>query len=559
MPKSHRAERKNAMTKVLFVAAEAMPFCKSGGLGEVIGSLPKALKRTGVDARVIIPKYQSIPAGYQAPMKLVKEIIVPVGWRRQSCGLYSLSYGDVTFYFVGNAYYFNRQQLYGHYDEAERYAFFDRAVLEALPHLDFQPDVIHCHDWHTGLVPAYLAAHYRRDPYYWNMRTVFTIHNLKYQGVFSKAILGDIVDLGWEHFTMDKLEFFDKVNYMKAGLAYADRLTTVSPSYAREIRYPFFGEQLNGFLERRAGHLSGIVNGIDCEIYDPASDPHIFQRYDVRSLHRKSENKPKLQHMLGLPVAPEKPLVAIISRLVAQKGLDLVARVLDDMLALDIQLVVMGNGEDWYRALFWEAAARHPNRVAPQLNYDEPMARRIWAAADLFLMPSLYEPCGIAQLTAMRYGTLPLVRETGGLRDTVRPYNKYTGEGNGFSFANYNAHEMLGALRSALDIYWDKPVWTTLMKSAMTSDCTWDQSARQYVNLYEMLTGKEALHASAERAVPTRVPWQTNEPSRQTPGRDLRRRTIPSPEQPYPGLYWPSVVGVAAAATGSEAGVLPVY
>lgn len=547
------------MPKTLFVAAEAMPFCKSGGLGEVIGSLPKALRRSGVDARVIIPKYQSIAAGYQAPMRLIKEITVPVGWRQQKCSLYSLNHGDVPFYFIENAYYFGRSQLYGHYDEAERYAFFARAVLEALPHLDFQPDVIHCHDWHAGLVPAYLATHYRHDPYYWNMRTVFTIHNLKYQGVFHKAILGDIVDLGWEHFTMEKIEFYDQVNYMKAGLTYADRISTVSPSYAREIRYPFYGEQLDAFLESRSGNLSGIVNGIDCEIYDPASDPHIFQRYDVRTLARKSENKPKLQQMLGLPVAPEKPVVAIISRLVAQKGLDLVARVLDAMLALDIQLVVMGNGDDWYRALFWEAASRYPDRVAPQLNYDEPMARRIWAAADIFLMPSLFEPCGIAQLIAMRYGALPVVRETGGLRDTVRPYNRYTGEGNGFSFANYNAHEMLGTLRWALSLYREGTAWPTLMKSAMTHDCTWDQSARQYVNLYETLIGKEALHASAQRAVSARFPRQTGEPSRQTTGRNLRRRTIPGPEQPYPGPYWPAVAGVAPAGAGAEAGLLPVY
>lgn len=548
------------MPTVLFAAAEAMPFAKSGGLGEVVGSLPRALRRIGADARVIMPLYRAVSESHRADMILVARITVPVGWRRQYCGLLALRHGGVPCYFIDNEYYFARPTLYGHYDEAERFAFFARAVLEALPHLSFRPDIIHCHDWHTGLIPPYLAAHYRHQPFYQDIRTVFTIHNLKHQGIFPKTIMGDIVDLGWEHFTPEAIEYYDQVNYMKAALAYSDRITTVSPSYAGEIRHPFYGEGLDGYLTRRGGDLTGIVNGIDCETYDPAADPHIFRAYDETTAWRKRTNKVRLQEMLGLEQNAATPLVAVIARLVRQKGLDLIIRVLDDMMATGIQLVVMGDGEDWYRAFFWEAAHRYPGRIAPQLTYDEAMARRIWAAADIFLMPSLFEPCGIAQLIAMRYGALPLVRETGGLRDTVIPYNRHTGAGNGFSFANYNAHELLHVLRQALSHYNDHTVWYSLVKSAMTTDCSWQKSAGQYLDLYHQITGKEAAHAHRQERIPTGVPGQSGEAARQTARGNHRRRKVPGPEQPDPGLYWPQVAAVVpGAAAGSETGLLPVY
>ncbi len=546
------------MTTVLFAAAEAMPFAKTGGLGEVIGSLPRALRRLGVDARVVMPLYRSIPAGLLAEMRLVKEITVPVGWRRQYCGLHTLRHRDVPFYFLDNKYYFDRPHLYGHPDEAERYAFFARAVLEAVPHLGFRPEILHCHDWHAGLTAAYLAAHYRHRAPYRDIRTVFTIHNLKYQGIFDKVIMGDIVDLGWEHFTVDGVEFYDQVSFMKAGIVYSDRVTTVSPSYAEEIRHPFYGEQLDGLLRRRGGDLAGILNGIDFETYDPAADPHLFRRYDAASPEGKLDNTRRLQAALGLPVSPAAPLVAVISRLVRQKGLDLIIRVHEEMLALGIQLVVMGDGEDWYRAFLWDAAHRHPDQVVP-LAYDETMARRIFAAADLFLMPSLFEPCGLAQLTAMRYGALPLVRETGGLRDTVVPYNPCSGAGNGFSFANYNAHDLLHTLGWALSLYGNRPIWQTLVKTAMTGDYSWGLSAERYRELYHQLVLKEAAHAHREERVPAGLPRQSGETARPAPGGDLRRRKVPGPQQPHPGLPWPAVAAVAPGAAGAEAGLLPVY
>lgn len=546
------------MSTVLFVAAEATPFAKSGGLGEVIGSLPRALRRLGVDARVVMPLYRSVPPGLKADMALLREFTVPVGWRRQYCGLHTLRHRDVPFYFLDNEYYFARPALYGYHDEAERFAYFARAVLEAVPHMGFAPAILHCHDWHTGLVPAYLAARYRHLAPWRGTRAVFTIHNLKYQGIFTKAIMGDIVDLGWEHFTIDGLEFYDQVSFMKAGINYADRVTTVSPGYAEEIRHPFYGEQLDGLLRRRGGTLTGILNGIDCESYDPATDPALFHRYDAADPDGKLENKCRLQAALGLPVSRATPLVAVVSRLVRQKGLDLIIRVHEEMLALGIQLVVIGDGDDWYRAFFWDAAHRHPDQIVP-LAYDETMARRAYAAADLFLMPSLFEPCGLAQLTAMRYGALPLVRETGGLRDTVVPYDPCTGAGNGFSFANYNAHDMLHTLGWALSLYGNRPVWRSLVRAAMAGDFSWARSAQRYRDLYDQLVPKEAAHGHRQERVPTGIPGQSGETARQTAGRDLRRRKIPGAQQPHPGLAWPAMAAIAPKDADGEAGLLPVY
>ncbi|MDR3561700.1 MAG: glycogen synthase GlgA [Negativicutes bacterium] len=485
------------MLKVLLVAAEAGPFVKSGGLGDVVGSLPKALRKLGVDARVMLPKHQAIPAGDQAKMVLRQEFTVPVGWRKQYCGLQELEHAGVPFYFLDNIYYFQRPTLYGHYDDAERFAFFCRAVLESLPYLDFFPDVIHCHDWHASMVSVFLTAHYREKPGYADIRTLFTIHNLKYQGVFPKAIMEELLGLGWEHFTADRLEFFDQVNFLKGALAYSDRINTVSPTYAGEIQNSFFGEHLDGYLGRRHTALSGIINGIDYESYDPATDPNLFCHYDSVEI-AKAENKIFLQQQLGLPVSPETPMVAMVTRLVSQKGLDLVAYLLNELASLDLQLVVLGTGEDHYQDMFWYAAGRYPRKVSANICFDETLARRIYAAADLLLMPSLFEPCGIAQLIAMRYGCVPLVRETGGLKDTVAAFNEKSGEGNGFSFANYNAHDMLYTLRRALDFYRQSELWGKIVKNAMAGDYSWDKSARQYQILYETLLGEEAAHEPAD-------------------------------------------------------------
>lgn len=480
------------MVKVLFVAAEAVPFAKTGGLADVAGSLPKQLRNQGADVRVIMPKYSSIPAQYREQLTLKHRTTVTVGWRQQYCGVEALEHEGVPVYFIDNEAYFKRSGLYGYYDDAERFAYFCRAVLEVLPHLDFVPDVIHCNDWHTGMVSVLLNAHYRHDPHYQHIRTIFTIHNLRYQGVFAKEILPDLLGLGWEYFNTDCLEFYDQVSFMKGGIVFSNVITTVSKTYAEEVQYEYFGEKLEGLLRKRRTDLVGIVNGIDYDVYNPATDSHLAVRYDAGSVNQKYENKVKLQELLGLPVKRGTPLLAIISRLVAPKGLDLIAHILDELITgEDIQLVVLGTGEARYESMFQQAAWKYPHKVSANIHFSEALAHQLYAAADIFLMPSQYEPCGIGQLIALRYGALPVVRETGGLKDTVQPYNKYTGLGNGFSFSNYNAHDLLFTVKKALGLYYDKPVWMKIIQNAMQTDYSWRQSAQQYHSIYRRLRSNE--------------------------------------------------------------------
>jgi len=476
------------LLKVLFAASEAAPFVKTGGLGEVIGSLPVALRRQGVDARIILPKYKAIPPSLREGIRHIKHIYVKLGWRNQYCGIEESEYREVPAYFIDNEYYFGRDCVYGYSDdEVERFAFFCRSVLEVLPHIGFMPDVIHCHDWQTGAIPVLLEAHYRHNDFYKSIRTLFTIHNLRYQGIYDRKILSDLLDLGDEYFTPDKLEFYGNVNMLKGGLVYANLINTVSPTYAQEIQMPFFGERLDGLLRARKHQLFGILNGVDYDEYNPATDPLIFKNYDQDHLEHKVENKIKLQEQLGLYVREDVPMISIIVRLVAQKGLDLIAHVLDEILAMDIQLVVLGSGEWQYEDMFKNAAGRYPEKVSANIFYDNVLAHRIYAASDLFLMPSLYEPCGLAQLFSMRYGTIPIVRETGGLKDTVQPYNEFTGEGNGFSFTNYNAHDMLYTIKRAVSFYHNKEMWYGLMRRAMQCDYSWNRSAKEYIKLYQQL------------------------------------------------------------------------
>ena len=473
------------MIKVLFVAAEAVPFVKTGGLADVIGSLPKELLKEGVDARVILPKYGDIPDRFREMMTTIAVLDVPVGWRRQYVGIDKLEYQGVTFYFVDNEYYFKRKGLYGHYDDGERFAYYSRAVLEALPCLDFEPDVLHCHDWHTAAVPVLLAAHYRES--YPHLRTVFTIHNLKYQGIFAPAVLGELLDLSEDYFAPDKLEFFGAVNYLKGGLVYSDLLTTVSRTYAEEIQTEYFGEKMDGLLRSRSHQLQGIVNGIDYDIYNPQTDNDLAVPYTWRSINRKAKNKVKLQECMGLPLNPDVPVVAIVSRLVEAKGLDLIAHVFEDIVSQDLQLVILGTGEERYEGMFQHAAYCYPDKVAANIFFDDMLSHKVYGGADIFLMPSQFEPCGIGQLIALRYGTVPVVRETGGLKDTVQAYNEYTGEGNGFSFAHYNAHEMLYTLNNALELYSQPEKWGSIVRNAMKSDFSWRQSAKQYIAVYQEL------------------------------------------------------------------------
>ena len=469
--------------KIVFAIAEADPFVKTGGLGEVGGSLPSALQKQGADVRVIMPKYSVIPEHFRKDLKHINRFSVPLAWRRQYCGLEELTYKGVRYYFIDNEYYFKRANLYGEFDEAERFAFFSRAVLESLVHIpEFNPDIIHCHDWHTALIPLMLKEFYTKSPLYYSINTVFTIHNLKYQGIFPKEVLTDVIGLDETFFTEETLEFHGAVNFMKAGLLYADSITTVSPTYAQEIQNSFYGEKLEGILQKRQDSLVGILNGIDYEVYNPDTDPYLV------APRAKDDNKNDLHAILGLPVRGDLPILGMVSRLVDQKGLDLLSFVMEEILMLDVQMVILGTGEQSYEQKLQAFADKYPEKIAFRREFNDQLAHKIYAGLDILLMPSRFEPCGISQMIAMRYGTIPIVRETGGLKDTVIPYQELTGEGNGFSFANYNAHELLFAVQRAVRLYYsDQSAWTKLRESAMKRDSSWAPSAYAYTKIYESL------------------------------------------------------------------------
>jgi len=476
--------------RIWFASSEAAPFAKTGGLADVAGSLPKALRKLGADVRVVMPKYRQIPSEYTDRMTFLGYTMVDLTWRKQYCGVFSLEHEGVTYYFLDNEYYFSRDWYYGMYDDGERFAFFSKAVLEVLPLIGFRPHIIHLNDWQTGLVSVLLDAHYRDyrwNGFYKNIHTVFTIHNLQYQGVFPKQIMDDVIGLDWKYFHQDGVEFYDNVSYMKAGLAFSTVLTTVSRTYAEEIKHDFFGENLQGIIRKRSADLFGIVNGIDYERNNPETDERIYRNYSAENPEGKQENKRRLQEDCGLEVKADTPLVGIISRLVPQKGFDLIEYMLPELMDLGIQIVVLGTGEKRYEDHFRWAQSRYPGRVSANICYDPVLAQRIYAGCDMFLMPSLFEPCGLSQLFSMRYGTVPIVRETGGLKDTVIPYNKYTGEGTGFTFANYNAHEMKDAVARAIEVYRDRDRWIKLVKACMSQDFSWNRSALQYMQLYNMI------------------------------------------------------------------------
>lgn len=486
---------------ILFAASEAAPFAKTGGLGDVIGSLPKELKRNGADVRVILPKYDEIPEVFKEKMETANLVTfrVNLGWRSQYCGIQTLEHEGVTFYFVDNEFYFRRRGHYGYGDDAERFAFYCRAVIDSLPHIGFKPDVIHCHDWQAGMIPVLLKAQYSPYyPFYEDIKTVITIHNLRYQGLFSKETMMDLFGLDAGYFNGDQLEMYDGGSFLKGGLLYSDRITAVSPTYAEEIRTPFFGEHMDSLLRYRSEATVGIVNGIDYDLFNPMTDSHLAVTYRD-SLSKKRLNKTHLQQRLGLPVRDDVPVISLVTRLVQQKGIDLIRHVLPELLSLDAQWVIVGTGDHEYEQLFREEAARHPDKLAAYIAFDDGLARQVYAGSDLFLMPSLFEPCGIGQLIAMRYRTVPIVRETGGLKDTVQPYNEFTGEGTGFSFNSYNAHDMLHTVRRAVHFYLhDQDAWRNLMANIKKTDFSWKKSALQYKSLYQELI-REAADASKER------------------------------------------------------------
>ncbi|MBO9130943.1 glycogen synthase GlgA [Bacillus sp. 165] len=473
--------------KVLFALSECVPFVKSGGLADVGGALPKQLQKLGVEVRVILPYYSLISEEFRSQCELQKIIHVSLGWRHQYCGILKMEHEGITYYFLDNEYYFKRDSLYGHYDDGERFSFFSKAVLECIPHLDFVPDIIHCHDWHTAMVNFLLDAHYRHKPMYEKIKTAFTIHNLQFQGVFAREVIYDFLGLGEEYITPDQLEFYGNINFMKGGIIASDLITAVSPTYKDEIQYPYFGENLDGLLRKYNYKLHGIVNGIDDVFYNPRTDKEIAVCYGETELELKKENKTALQRYFGLPEKTDSPLIAMVTRLTKQKGLDLVRHVFHEIMQDDVQLIVLGSGDKQYEDFFLEMAHHYPEKMKVYIGFNEALAHQIYAGADLFLMPSQFEPCGLGQLIALQYGALPIVRETGGLNDTVQSYNEATGEGNGFSFSDFNAHDMVNTVRRAIHFYHQPDIWNALVKRAMSQDYSWLKSAKQYKELYEQL------------------------------------------------------------------------
>ncbi|MDZ5472631.1 glycogen synthase GlgA [Bacillus sp. 31A1R] len=479
--------------KVLFAVSECVPFIKSGGLADVAGSLPKELKKLGTEVRVILPKYGTISEELLKTSSKIAEFTVNVGWRKQYCGIEEVTFEGVTFYLVDNEYYFKRNQLYGFFDDGERFAYFNRAVLESLSHLNYFPDVIHCHDWHTGMIPFLLRVEYQSRKGYEFIRTVFTIHNLQFQGIMPQGALGDLLGLEDKYFNSDQLEFYGHINFMKAAIVAADKISTVSPTYMKEIQTDYYGEKLNGLLERRASDLEGIVNGIDDEFYNPDSDSYLTKTYNPTTLKNKRINKLDIQRRFGLP-EKDIPLMVMITRLTQQKGLDLVKCVFQEIMSEEIQFIVLGTGDPAFEDYFRTMEYHYPEQFKAYIGFDEGLAHQIYAAGDMFLMPSLFEPCGLGQMIAMRYGSIPIVRETGGLNDTVYSYDEYSGKGNGFTFTNFNAHDMLFTIRRAIKFYQQKRTWNSLVKNAMNIDHSWAQSAFKYNHLYAEIISRSESH-----------------------------------------------------------------
>lgn len=478
------------MTKILFVASEAVPYIKTGGLADVVGSLPKYFDKEKYDVRVILPKYACMDELLLAQLKFVCHFYVNLNWRKQYVGIFTTEYKGVRYYFVDNEFYFAGDKPYNNiYEDVEKFAYFSKAVLESLPYIDFAPDILHCHDWQTGLVPVYLRTTYGSDSFYAGIKTIFTIHNMKFQGRWKIREVMDITGLPEHIFrTASGLESYGESNYLKGGIVYADAVSTVSPEYAKEITTREGGEGLDGLMNARIDSLYGIVNGIDYEEFNPETDPHIETNYTVKNaVAGKRKNKLALQKMLGLPVRDDVFMIGIISRMTSQKGFDLIAYILDEIFdTMDVQFVVLGTGEGQYENMFHHFHNKYPDKLWAHIGYSDEYAHKIYASCDAFLMPSLFEPCGLGQMMAMRYGTLPIVRETGGLKDTVEAYNEYENTGTGFSFSNYNAHEMLFILRYAQNIYKEnRSRWNEIVQRAMQKDFSWGASAKSYETLYD--------------------------------------------------------------------------
>ena len=477
---------------VLFVSSEAVPFIKTGGLADVAGSLPKYFDKERYDVRVMLPQYLCIPEKWRNQMKYVTHFYMDLAWRSQYVGVLEMEYAGVHYYFIDNEFYFAGPKPYGYiHEDIEKFAFFSKAALSAMPLLNFKPDIVHCHDWQTGLVPVYMKERFHEGEFFRDMKSVITIHNLKFQGIWDLKKVKDITGLPPYFFTSDKLEAYGDANYLKGGIVYADAVTTVSESYAQEIKTPFYGEHLDGLMRARSNCLTGIVNGIDYDEFNPETDKRIVANYNQKTFRKeKVKNKKALQQELGLEVNDKKFMIGIVSRLTDQKGFDLIAYMMDQICTEDVQLVVLGTGESQYENMFRHFAWKYPGRVSANIYYSEDMSHKIYASCDAFLMPSLFEPCGLSQLMSLRYGTVPIVRETGGLKDTVEPYNEYESTGTGFSFANYNAHEMMNTINYAKHVYYNnKREWNKIVDRGMLKDFSWTSSAGKYEKLYDNLLG----------------------------------------------------------------------
>ena len=474
--------------KILFATSEAVPFCKTGGLADVAGSLPQALAQAGNEVEVILPLYQRVSDKWKDQLEFICHIEVPLGWRRVYCGLFRLEKDGVLWYFVDNEYYFKRDALYGHYDDGERFGFFSRAIVSLMPALQFMPEVIHCNDWQTALVPIYLKDECVRWPEIRGIKTVFTVHNIEYQGRYGKETLEDLFGLAPGWFADGTIAMDGDVNLLKGALMTCDAITAVSPTYAQELRYAFFAHGMESVMQRNAGKVHGVLNGIDMVRYDPSKGTGIQNKFSVKNMAGKAKNKAYLQEQMSLEVKPDVPVIGIVSRLVSHKGLDLVCKVFDQIMDLNCQFVVLGSGDWNYEQFFEQKRGQYNGRMGLYRGYNEELANAIYAGADLLLMPSKSEPCGLAQMIAMRYGTVPIVRETGGLKDTVHPYEAWCGAGNGFTFADYNSGDMLYVIRQAVELYYDKPAeFANLRKSGMTEDFSWSRSAEAYNGIYQKI------------------------------------------------------------------------
>lgn len=528
--------------QIVFASAECAPFVKTGGLGDVAGSLPAALVRAGAEVIVMVPKYATIKDEYKAQMEHFSDFYVSLGWRNEYCGLEKLERDGVTYMFIDNERYFARDYPYGFFDDGERFAFFSKAITESLQHLPagFECDILHCNDWQTALAPVFLREFYQGLPLYDRVKTVFSIHNVAFQGQFSDTVMEDILGVAHIPAAASQLRCDAcSINYMLGALRYADAITTVSPTYANEIQTPEFGEGLDGVLRERSYALQGILNGIDVAGFDPATDKRIAANYTVEDRSGKAVCKAKLQEELGLEVRDDRPLMVMVTRLTRQKGMDLVMYALDRILSGGVQVAVLGTGDRDYEDGLRYFQDKYPGTMAARIEFDPALSQRMYAAADMFLMPSKFEPCGLSQIIAMRYGTLPIVRETGGLKDTVIPYNEFTGEGTGFSFSNFNGDEMGDAVFRAARLFWDnRDAWNQLVTQAMSQDFSWTRSADKYLDLYffmhpEIERPAAMVEAAAEKAEAVEEPKAEEKPVEAEPVKadpEVKVEAIPEPE-----------------------------